>query len=164
MDCNTLFSIVNQHKGSVYLGLGVGGWVLSIVKWNRPHTCTGILMLDWERSRRKQYFFAEKSFIKYIQIKLLVIYNKNKLNTEYMNTLNVCLTYHFSSQVFGSLLFDLILVFSLSFLFAIFNAGTVDSLYLESLCLELLFISNKNFGRMLIFLSLSRTFQPSHSL
>ena len=44
------------------------------------------------------------------------------------------------------------------------DSSLIFPLYLEPPYLELLFISNKNFGPMQIFLSLSRTFQPSHSL
>ena len=44
------------------------------------------------------------------------------------------------------------------------DSSLIFSLYLEPPYLELLSVSNKNFGPMQIFLSLSRTFQPSHSL
>ena len=44
------------------------------------------------------------------------------------------------------------------------DSSLIFSLYLEPPYLELLFISNKNVGPMQIFLSLSRTFQPSHRL
>ena len=44
------------------------------------------------------------------------------------------------------------------------DSSLIPSLYLEPPYLELLSVSNRNFGPMQIFLSLSRTFQPSHSL
>ena len=42
------------------------------------------------------------------------------------------------------------------------DSSQIFSLYLEPPYLELLFVSNKNFGPMQIFLFLYRTFQPSH--
>ena len=44
------------------------------------------------------------------------------------------------------------------------DSSLIFSLYLEPPYLELLFISNKNVGPMQMFLSLSRTLKPSHSL
>ena len=64
-------------------------------------------------------------------------------------------------------LYLLLLSISNNFLSQLFisnDSSLISSLYLEPPYLEFLFISNKNFGPLQIFLSLSRTFQLSHSL